>query len=143
MVFGDWAGPTPPAGARVKVVSPWRLLQPAGIQSQREQSEHSVTVLSSNNPMPLSVSFNDFSRPMTPYIEALEGSLITITNVHPSGSGTTPCSSGSNVAITNDAGDRLFSRGRRVGDIISKPMPAFAYEIDRRLARFRTTPQPL
>jgi hypothetical protein len=91
--------------------------------------------------MPLSTSFNDFSLTNNlPAIEALEGKLVTITNVHfpTGGAAVTFPSGGVNVTITNDAGQVLILRvDARVGDIIGKPMPAFAYEVTGVLGQFQ------
>jgi hypothetical protein len=147
--FGGWSGTnTPPAGARVRVIGPLGVFSSLlEFNLTTSNPNHSVTVLSSNNPMPLSISFNDFSLTNNlPAIEALEGSLVTITNLHfPTGGGSaTFAGGGQNVTITNDAGQQLILRvDARVGDIVGKPMPRFAYEVTGVLGQFQgNTTQP-
>lgn len=95
---------------------------------------HSIVVLSSDNPLPAPVNFEFSLTNNLPAIEALEGSLVTVTNVLIGASGN--FGSGVNYVLTNSLGQILQLRiDARAGDIIGKAIPTNAVNITGLLAQ--------
>ena len=89
---------------------------------------HSITVLSTNNPLPTPVNFEFSLTNNLPAIEALEASLVTVTNVRIGASGV--FGSGATYFLTNSLGQLLQLRiDARAGDIIGKAIPTNAVSI--------------
>ncbi len=83
---------------------------------------HSIVVLSTNNPLPAAQVIQLTLTNSLAGIEALEGSLVTVTNVRVAASGTFLAAT--NYRITNSVGDQMEIRiDGRVGDIIGKAIP--------------------
>ncbi len=108
-------------------------------------SYHSLTVLSSGNPMPAAKSFNAFSLTNDlPAIEALEGSLVTITNAYfLTGGAGANFPRGSSIIITNAAGERftMFINATALTET-NVPIPAFAYQVTGVLGQFLAETAP-
>jgi hypothetical protein len=105
---------------------------------------HTLTVLSSDNPMPASKPFTFSLTNNLPAIEALEGSLITITNVYfPTGGTGAFFPRGSTVVMTNAAGEGfpLFVNSTALVET-NMPIPAFAYEVTGVLSQFLSQTEP-
>lgn len=89
---------------------------------------HSITVLSTNNLLPAPVNFEFSLTNNLPAIEALEASLVTVTNVRIGATGN--FGSGVNYNLTNSLGQLLQLRiDARAGDIIGKAIPTNAVSI--------------
>ena len=106
---------------------------------------HSIAVLSSGNPMPAAKSFNSFSLTNdVAAMEALEGSLVTITNAYfRSGGAGAFFPRGSTTIITNEAGETftMFVNGTALPqtDVL---IPGFAYQVTGVMSQFLGETQP-
>ena len=106
---------------------------------------HSITVLSSGNSMPAAKPFAFSLTNDLPAMEALEGSLITITNAYfRSGGSGAFFPRGSTTIITNKAGETftMFLNGTALPqtDVL---IPAFAYQVTGVLSQFLGETQPI
>ena len=122
----------PAAGDRVRVVGPLVSFSSfLEMSLSTNNPSHSVTTLSTGNPLPAAVLFNNFSLTNNlPYMEALEGSLITITNVYFTNAPGAVFGSGVNVGITNALGQKFILRVTAyVGDIVGKPVPTMSTRV--------------
>lgn len=145
--FGGLSGATsqPQAGDKVRVVGRLgsfnSLLE---FNNTVNNPHHSLTVLSSGNPMPPSAPFAFSLTNNLPAIEALEGSLITITNAYfVTGGAGANFPRGGSVVITNSNGEpfSMFVNGTALTET-NVPIPAFAYEVTGVLGQFLSESAP-
>ncbi|MGI8964918.1 MAG: immunoglobulin domain-containing protein, partial [Limisphaerales bacterium] len=127
----------PLAGDKVRVTGPLGAFNGLfELNLVASNPNHSVTILSSGNPLPTPAVFN-FSTASNPSVmeASVEGSRLVISNVF-LGGGTTFLS-GENVNMTNQSGQVFLLRiDTRVGDVIGKPKPEFAYSITGVMGQF-------
>ncbi len=131
-----WTGGTnqfmPAAGDRVRVTAP--LTQYYGqleLDPHASKKEHSVTLLSSGNPLPapLPLTLAAFAQPDPSVIELLEGSYVVVSNVFLDVSGATSFPRGGLVSVRDAAGNTLpVWIGART-DIAGQAIPATAVTI--------------
>jgi hypothetical protein len=144
---GGLSGATQPqAGDRVRVVGPLGSFNSVfEFNLSAANPYHSLTVLSTGNPMPAAKTFNDFSITNNlNAIEALEGSLVTITDAHflTGGSGAN-FSPGGTVVISNSVGQTLavFINGTAL-PTPGIPVPATVYQVTGVLGQFLSETAP-
>jgi hypothetical protein len=141
---GDGTNSNPRAGDKVRVkgqLSSFNSLFEFNLSATN--AFHSVQVLSSGNPMPLSRSFNDFSiaTNLTLMETNIEAILVTVTNVFLSSAGSN-FTAGQTLTMTNAAGQTfsLFINGTALAQTNPPvPIPALAYEITGVMGRFQST----
>lgn len=130
----------PRAGDRVKVVAPLTqfnsLLE---LAPAANNPGYGVTTIGTDYPMPPARAFYFGETNNLAVMErVVEGSLVTVTNVYfPAANGTTKFGVGSNVTMTNEAGQtfilRIDGRVTGFGDIV---IPAFAYQVTGVMSQF-------
>jgi hypothetical protein len=150
--FGGTTNARPEAGDSVTVIGPLgnfsSLLE---MNLTASDPSHSVVTNSHNNPLPAGIvlPFSFTNSPayggISNAIHQYQGAYLTFTNVY-FPAGFTPgavFASGSNVTITNQAGEFLTMRvDSRVFDIIGKPVPKFAWTVSGPMGFFLGTTAP-
>ncbi len=134
-VFHAGATNVPKAGDLIRVTGPLGTFSSLHEFNMTTNNPfHSIVVLSTNNPLPtpqviqLTLT-NDLAA-----TEALEASLVTVTNVRIAAAGN--FASGGNYTITNSLGHQMQIRiDTRVADIIGKPIPTGLVSITGLLAQ--------